>query len=76
MASRAAARPRRDVGTAAARSRGPHRRPHRHVAPNLREDVAVTFVVDRALDEDYARVSRDDHAIARRVVIHGAYDIA
>lgn len=32
--------------------------------------------VDRALDEDYARVSRDDDAIARRVVIHGAYDIA
>ena len=45
------ARGRREVGTAAARSKGPHRRPRGRVAPNLREDVAVTFVVDRALDE-------------------------
>ena len=47
----ARARRRRDVATRAARSKGPHRRARDRAAPNRRDDVAVTFVVDRALDE-------------------------
>ena len=46
-------RRRREVSAAAARSKGPRRRARGGVGPSLRDDVAVTFIVDRALlDED------------------------
>ena len=43
---------RREVTAHAARSKGPNRRARGGVAPNLRDDVAVTFIVDRALLDD------------------------
>ena len=45
-------RRRREVSAAAARSKGPHRRARGGIGPTLRDDVAVTFIVDRTLLDD------------------------
>ena len=45
-------RRRREVSAAAARSKGPHRRARGGIGPSLRDDVAVTFIVDRTLLDD------------------------